>query len=905
MVTQCLTDSCTMTPCGSTLGHGVTPSSPQGHHLTASSPQPTQIDSVTSNTGCSTTVTSSQSQNVTSPASQQGCKKSADRRTNKPIMEKKRRARINNCLNELKALILDAMQKDPARHSKLEKADILEMTVKHLETIQRQQSTMTTITDPHVLNKFRAGFSECAGEVGRFPGLEPPVRRRLLQHLTNVLNTSTGNEGTSAIQGNPVNPTGNSSNPATVASQGNPAGATSAATIPGLQVHILPAVTNEGATTPLVTQQSILFSTTGNGASLQLVPTRLPNGDIALVLPSNQPNHQSQLNINVSTGNTVSSAKVVTGSSRTTVGAVTVPCTVVPGALSPLPMLIPITRNSSQPNGTGSPTVPSSTVSTSSVPSSTPSVSQDSPITIPSIPSYVPSSSSAPETNTSKAAIVVSSDDENISVTSTVSSPPNNESSSSSPGSSLITSPRYSTAVSMNTPNVKRLDGESMVSNDCAPKNQVIDRKFLGETANSTTFSTRGCQNIGFNGGNMVGSSVPPRTLQSGGTFMQEDASHGNISPSNSENFSGENTNASGSTQRKPAVNFTGENTTSRNSTSGVTPSFSVENRITSNSTPGTTENCVNFAADTAILTNFTPSNPFSINNRLHKEEQETICRNPTLQNHPPSLKLAGERLIHLPNTSSLPSLVSPVSSFAGSVSPVLRHYPQNHRLPIADVSSSIGPGFRQSHRISNTDIAPPVSPELRQPHRVSNTGLVPLVSPELRQPHRVSKMDLVSVESPELRQPYKVPNMDEVSPMSSELRHSHSVPNTDVISLVSPGLRQPHRVSNDDEVSLVSTELRYPQQTHRLPSRDMFYHEQHDQAMNIDMGEQQLRNNNSLLQIAPAHVFQSRFNGTQGTGLGVDQNRGYVSPPMTRPLCLVKKTDDEEMEDDMPWRPW
>lgn len=31
---------------------------------------------------------------------------------NKPIMEKKRRARINHCLNELKTLILDAMKKD-------------------------------------------------------------------------------------------------------------------------------------------------------------------------------------------------------------------------------------------------------------------------------------------------------------------------------------------------------------------------------------------------------------------------------------------------------------------------------------------------------------------------------------------------------------------------------------------------------------------------------------------------------------------------------------------------------------------------------------------------------------------------------------------------------------------------
>lgn len=32
--------------------------------------------------------------------------------TNKPIMEKRRRARINHCLNELKSLILEAMKKD-------------------------------------------------------------------------------------------------------------------------------------------------------------------------------------------------------------------------------------------------------------------------------------------------------------------------------------------------------------------------------------------------------------------------------------------------------------------------------------------------------------------------------------------------------------------------------------------------------------------------------------------------------------------------------------------------------------------------------------------------------------------------------------------------------------------------
>ncbi|KAF4524843.1 hypothetical protein B566_EDAN014694 [Ephemera danica] len=95
---------------------------------------------------------------------------SEHRRCNKPIMEKKRRARINNCLDELKNLILDAMKKDPARHSKLEKADILEMTVKHLESLQRQQMAMTVAADPAVINKYHAGFSECATEVGRFLG---------------------------------------------------------------------------------------------------------------------------------------------------------------------------------------------------------------------------------------------------------------------------------------------------------------------------------------------------------------------------------------------------------------------------------------------------------------------------------------------------------------------------------------------------------------------------------------------------------------------------------------------------------------------------------------------------------------------------------------------------------------
>jgi hairy-and-enhancer-of-split protein len=80
-------------------------------------------------------------------------------------MEKRRRARINNCLNDLKGILLEAMRKDPARHSKLEKADILELTVRHLQNVQRNQLAVAMATDPTVLHRFKNGFSECATEV--------------------------------------------------------------------------------------------------------------------------------------------------------------------------------------------------------------------------------------------------------------------------------------------------------------------------------------------------------------------------------------------------------------------------------------------------------------------------------------------------------------------------------------------------------------------------------------------------------------------------------------------------------------------------------------------------------------------------------------------------------------------
>ncbi|KAJ2949287.1 hypothetical protein O0L34_g6236 [Tuta absoluta] len=123
--------------------------------------------------------------------STQGLSKAELRKTNKPIMEKKRRARINNCLNELKDLLTGTIDKDPSRHSKLEKADILELTVKHLQTLQRQQLAAAIAADPAVLHRFKSGFGDCAVEVRRYlsrlASVPTGLRHRLGNHLNSCL----------------------------------------------------------------------------------------------------------------------------------------------------------------------------------------------------------------------------------------------------------------------------------------------------------------------------------------------------------------------------------------------------------------------------------------------------------------------------------------------------------------------------------------------------------------------------------------------------------------------------------------------------------------------------------------------------------------------------------------------
>uniref|UniRef100_A0A8C6UES6 BHLH domain-containing protein n=1 Tax=Neogobius melanostomus TaxID=47308 RepID=A0A8C6UES6_9GOBI len=80
------------------------------------------------------------------------------RKTLKPLLEKKRRARINDSLSHLKSLILPLIGKDNARYSKLEKADILEMTVRFLRDLPS-----SSVKDP--TESYKEGYKACLQRV--------------------------------------------------------------------------------------------------------------------------------------------------------------------------------------------------------------------------------------------------------------------------------------------------------------------------------------------------------------------------------------------------------------------------------------------------------------------------------------------------------------------------------------------------------------------------------------------------------------------------------------------------------------------------------------------------------------------------------------------------------------------
>ncbi|XP_054159456.1 transcription factor HES-4-B-like [Oppia nitens] len=129
---------------------------------------------------------------------QTDCQANSYQRLTKPLIEKRRRARINLCLMQLKEMVIDS-----GRHyiqnpkCKYEKADILELTVEYLQNMHFKQKTETNETK----QSFNAGFNECLKQVQHFLKCLP-----LSDKINNANNknstqsTSADNSSTAAVE---------------------------------------------------------------------------------------------------------------------------------------------------------------------------------------------------------------------------------------------------------------------------------------------------------------------------------------------------------------------------------------------------------------------------------------------------------------------------------------------------------------------------------------------------------------------------------------------------------------------------------------------------------------------------------------------------------------------------------
>ncbi|KAL4631440.1 transcription factor HES-4-B-like [Arapaima gigas] len=107
------------------------------------------------------------------------------RQVSKPLMERRRRARINSYLGDLRTLLLQLHKGKSCCRSKMEKADILELAVQHLKAL-------TQASDPtnqeSSMGSFCTGYMDCVREVSHFLNacneIQGTVRKALLCWLS-------------------------------------------------------------------------------------------------------------------------------------------------------------------------------------------------------------------------------------------------------------------------------------------------------------------------------------------------------------------------------------------------------------------------------------------------------------------------------------------------------------------------------------------------------------------------------------------------------------------------------------------------------------------------------------------------------------------------------------------------
>lgn len=132
------------------------------------------------------------------------------------------------------------------------------MTVKHLQAMQRNQLTVAAQADPTIIHKFKAGFADCTDEVNRYinqlDGVDLGVKQRLIGHLNNCVTdmqqvVSPCSQYTNTYRNNIPFTNGNS-------------------------------ISHQQNVLPLPHDGRIQMG------GVQLIPSRLPTGELALVMPN-------------------------------------------------------------------------------------------------------------------------------------------------------------------------------------------------------------------------------------------------------------------------------------------------------------------------------------------------------------------------------------------------------------------------------------------------------------------------------------------------------------------------------------------------------------------------------------------------------------------------------------------
>lgn len=113
------------------------------------------------------------------------------RKVMKPLLERKRRARINKCLDDLKDLMVECLTQEGEHVTRLEKADILELTVEHMRKLKQRGNlaVRSSSLNAHV-ESFRSGYVHAADQISQVllqQYFDDDVRSKLMKFMSTRL----------------------------------------------------------------------------------------------------------------------------------------------------------------------------------------------------------------------------------------------------------------------------------------------------------------------------------------------------------------------------------------------------------------------------------------------------------------------------------------------------------------------------------------------------------------------------------------------------------------------------------------------------------------------------------------------------------------------------------------------